>query len=76
MGKTYVVSVFLLVVNPGVMTENCTYKQVKIASIMNDQDKNNFAVLEGFWSGFSVNFRNAFNSKYYEQLKEKTFKYK
>ena len=42
----------------------------------NGQMEMNFAVMEGFCSGFNHNFRNAFDENYYEQLYEEYFKFK
>ena len=48
----------------------------RIATIENDQAKADYAVVEGFCSGFGKYFRNAFDKKYYEQLWEETFQYR
>ena len=53
-----------------------TQAAIRVAQAMNDTAKVDYAVLEGFRKGFGENFRKALDKKYYEQLWEKTFKYK
>ena len=64
------------VVHPDVLAGHLTDKAARIATLNNDQLKLDYAIIQGFRSGFSVNFRNAFDNKYYEQLYEDTLKYK
>ena len=63
-------------VDANVLAGNLTDKAARIATLENDQMKLNWAAVEGFRSGFNANFRNTFDAKYYEQLKEEVFKYK
>ena len=55
---------------------NLTEKNARTATIKNTQDKIDFAVLEGFRSGFGEIYRKAFDPKYYEQLWEEVFHYR
>ena len=75
-GKVYTPPARPLVVDPQVLAGNLTDKQARIATLNNNQMKLDYAVLEGFWSGFGIIYRNAFDKKYYEQLYEDDFKYK
>ena len=68
--KNYVALVWPPVVPPAVLNQTATDKEAKIFMAENDQMKMNYAVTEGFCSGFSHNFRNAFDKKYCEQLYE------
>ena len=53
------------VVAPGILAGNLTDKAGKIATAENKQARVDYAIAEGFCSGFSNNYRNAFDSKYY-----------
>ena len=53
-----------------------TAAQIKQKEVENDQWKRDYAVVLGFVRGCGENIRTALCSKYYEQLKEETFKYK
>ena len=75
-GKVYTLPARPPVVDPQVLAGALTDKQARIATLNNDQMKLDYAVLEGFWSGFGIIFRNAFDKKYYKQLYEENFKYK
>ena len=55
---------------------NLTEKNARTATIKNTQDKIDFAVLEGFRSGFGEIYRKAFDPNYYEQLWEEVFHYR
>ena len=63
-------------VDPGVLAGNLTDKAARIAGLRNNQERLNWAAVEGFRSGFNANFRCTFDAKYYKQLKEEVFKYK
>ena len=43
---------------------------------LNDIAKGNYAILEGFRQGFCQNWKNALNSRYYEQLRDEVFGFK
>jgi len=62
-GKEYVPPPRPPVVDPQVLAWHLTDKAARIATLNNDQLKLDFAIIEGFRSGFSVNFRNAFDNK-------------
>ena len=74
--KQYVAPVRPPVVPPQVLDQSATDKEAKIFMAENDQMKMNYAITEGFRQGFSHNFRNAFDKKYYEQLHQEVFKFK
>ena len=75
-GKHYVPPVRPPVYDPTITTNGMTQAAIRVAQAINDTAKGDYAVLEGFREGFGDNFRKAFDKKYYEQLWEKTFKYK
>ena len=64
------------VVHPDILANNLNQNNARIAEAENAQARVNYAVLDGFRSGFGKNFRKAFDKKYYEQLCEDTFCYK
>ena len=75
-GKWYTPPVRPPVVHPDVSAGILTDKQARIATLNHNQLKLDYAVLEGFRTGFGIIYRNAFDKKYFEQLYEETFKYK
>ena len=75
-GKAYVAPVRPLICDPRILGGTLNQATIRVATAVNDTAKVDFAVLEGYRSGFSENFRWAFDAKYYEQLWEETFKYK
>ena len=64
------------VVHPDILANNLNQNNARIAEAENNQARVNYAVLDGFLSGFRENSRKAFNNKYYEQLCEDTFHYR
>ena len=69
-GKHYVPPARPPVYDPAIIAGGMTQAQIRVAQVMNDTAKVDYAVLEGFRQGFGENFRNAFDKKYYEQLWE------
>ena len=49
------------VVHPDILANNLNQNNARVAETKNNQARCNYAVLEGFWSGFGVNFRRAFD---------------
>ena len=56
-GKQYVPPVRPPVVHPDILANNLSQNTARIAEAENHQARVNYAVLDGFWSGFSENFR-------------------
>ena len=75
-GETYVAPVHPSIADPRILLGGLSQVAIRVAQAVNDTAKIDFAVVEGFRSGFGVIFRQAFDLTYYEQLWEKTFIYK
>ena len=74
--KNYVSPVRPPVYDPMIINGGLTQAQIRVAQVMNETAKVDYAVIEGFRDGFGKNFRKAFDLTYYEQLWGETFKYK
>ena len=64
------------IADPRILLGGLSQAAIRVAQAVNDTAKIDFAVVEGFRSGFGVIFRQAFDLTYYEQLWEETFIYK
>ena len=73
---TYVLPVKPPAVDPDVEAGNLTEKKALTAKALHEVKLVNYAIVEGFRQGFGENFRETFDAKYWEQLKEDVFKYK
>ena len=75
-GKAYVAPVRPPICDPRILGGTLNQATIRVATAVNDTAKVDFAVVEGFRTGFSKNFRRAFDAKYYGQLWEETLKCK
>ena len=75
-GEVYVAPVRPPIADPRILGGGLSQAAIRVAAAVNDTAKIDFAVVEGFRSGFGVIFRQAFDLTYYEQLWEETFIYK
>ena len=75
-GEVYVAPVRPPIADPRILGGGLSQAAIRVAAAVNDTAKIDFAVVEGFRSGFGVIFRQAFDLEYYEQLWEETFIYK
>ena len=76
MNVTYVLPVKPPAVDPDVEAGNLTEKKALTAKTLHEVKQVNYAIVEGFRQGFGENFRETFDAKYWEQLKEDVFKFK
>ena len=75
-GKNYVPPARPPMYDPRITGRNLNQAAILVVQATNDTAKVDYAVLEGSRERFGENFRKAFDKKYYEQLWEKTFRYK
>ena len=63
-------------VDLGVAARALSEKRAARSKGLNDVKPVNYAILGGFQKGFGEKFRNAFDMKYWKQLKEDNFNYR
>ena len=64
------------IADPRILLGGLSQAAIRVAEAVNNTAKIDFAVVQGFRSGFGVIFRQAFDVTCYEQLWEETFIYK